>query len=60
MFQALTAVPPSCLFFKRQTRYAQTSDVFKNKQLGGTAVEAQKLKLNISIYFDIDIKISHL
>ena len=41
MFQALTAVPPSCLFFKRQTRYAQTSDVFKNKQLGGTAVEAK-------------------
>ena len=37
---ASTAVPSSCLFFKRQTRYAQTSDVFKNKQLGGTAAEA--------------------
>ena len=37
---ALTAVPSSGLFLKRQTRYAQTSDVFKNKPLDGTAVKA--------------------
>ena len=36
---ALTAVPSSGLFFKRQTRYAQTSDVLNNKPLDGTAVK---------------------
>ena len=39
---AWTAVLSSCLFFKRQTRYAQTSDILKNKQLDSTAVEIKK------------------
>ena len=42
---ALTTVPSSCLFFKRQTRYAQTSDVLKNKQLDGTVVKAKFILL---------------
>ena len=36
----MTAVPSSGLFCKRQTRYAQTSDVLKNKPLDGTEVKA--------------------
>ena len=36
------SAPSSGLFLKRQTRYAQTSDVLKNKPLDEAAVEAPK------------------
>ena len=49
---ALTAVPSSGLFLKRQTRCAQTSDVLKNKSLDGTAAKAENFFLTLNqLYF---------